>query len=316
MRRAAIVGLWLLMAFGAGACTPISVSRYQTAEPLAKGEQRASAGFQIPKSGDTGTDYTQLRDAPVDVDHGPVLVLNNLDVEYRRGITDRTEIQAQAFMLGGRASVRYTFLSRGGLHAAAGAGAGAFLGTRVGSNSAGTYFDFPLTVSWRRDPGLALYGGVTASRFNVSRWVEDDSKPEDKYLRRARLWQLGGFVGFAVGERLQFHPGFTFYLEPDEYPIPVFPHRSVFVYPWIGMSMDTSVLFGGGNTRRRSAPPPVPPPSDAIEPSPADDPLPGAPLHDEPPEEIPPAGRPLHDEPPEDLLSDGRPLHEEPPEDL
>src|SRR5688500_10335085 len=122
------------------ACTPLSVSHYRTAEPLGEGTQRVEAGLHIPKSGDTGTDEDQ-QNGNVDVDHAPLLFVNNLELGWRYGITAKTEIEALLFFPGAKAGIRHTFHDGERWKAAIGAAAGIFGGSKPDGDSAGTWLD-------------------------------------------------------------------------------------------------------------------------------------------------------------------------------
>lgn len=239
----------------AAGCTPLSVSHYQTGDVLPRGEDRVTAGFQIAKDGDVGTDRNRSAGHPVDVDHAAILVVDNLEVEYRRGVGARTELVGQAWFPGAKVGARMNLYDAKYVKVSAGAFAGVFAGAKIGSSTTGSFYDFPLTVSWHRDEWLAVLGGVTATRINVNRWV----RPEfgGRYTRRAHLWQAAGFAGFSLRagktSRLRVYPGVTWYLEPGEYPISDFEAGAIYSYPWVGLSFDT------GPKKKKKRPRPVPP---------------------------------------------------------
>jgi len=215
------------------ACAPLSVSHYRTAEPLGEGEHRLAAGVHVPKNSDTGTDRDQ-RHGSVDVDHAPILLVNNVELEWRYGLTSRTELEALVFFPGAKLGLRHTFLDGEQWKGALGASAGVFGGSKPDGDAAGTWFDFPLTFSWHRDESLAALLGLTATRINVTRWARPESG--SRYERSNHMWQLGGFAGFSFGKDWKILPGVTVYLEPKEYPIHDFPAGAVYVYPWIGFA--------------------------------------------------------------------------------
>lgn len=221
------------------ACTPLSVSHYRTAEPLGEGKQRVEVGLHIPKSGDTGTDEDQ-QNGNVDVDHAPLLFVNNIELAWRYGLGPKTELEALVFFPGGKVGLRHTFLEGERWKGAVGASAGVFGGSKPDGDAAGTWFDFPLTFSWHRDESLAALLGVTATRVNATRWAKERGRPH--YERNVHMWQLGGFAGFSFGKDVRVLPGFTFYLEPHEYPISDFPAGAVYAYPWVGVSVDPNLL--------------------------------------------------------------------------
>ncbi len=241
-------------------CTTVSVSRYQTAKPIPKGESQLIGGVSMPKSaghgidrgtGAPGTVPTEpAAGDPVRVHHG---ILNAADATWNYGLTNRIQTSVQLQLWGLKTGVRATLLDTRLLKMAVGAYGGATWGfynkvdpdggsqggrLETAGTAAAQYFDFPLTVSVHANDRVAVLFGATATR--VSAWGRltdrdhDTEQVSDPYSRSATFWQPGGFFGFAIGSRVQVVPGIAWFREPIRHPVRNWRGGSLFAYPYVG----------------------------------------------------------------------------------
>ncbi len=269
MTRLASIAARALPLVLAAACAPISVSHYQTAKPLGKGNVQGGGGIHIQKSGAYGLDR-ENEDGDRVVDHHAFTFLP-IDLELHYGIADRTEVLGKLFPAGWKVGARHTLVNRPEFKTALEVSVGRFrdggdysIGdppTVEGSYTvAGTVVDLPFTISLHANDYLAIYGGPVLTLFSgVADFEERDPDTDevtDSFTRRGSFWQAGGFIGLNLGRRIQLSPGLTFYLESTEYPVKQFGGDGVFAYPFLGLTVATD---------RSPKPAPAPPSSAGVD---------------------------------------------------
>ena len=244
----------IAVASGAVGCAPVSVSHYQSARPIGKGNSQFGAGLSFQKNGAHGTDRDHADGDPVLEHHGTTLPF---DMEYHYGLTERTEVNGQLYFTGAKLGVRHTWLDTphfkgaievagggfsGGATVSSGEGADAY---KADTRVSGTYVDIPLTFSVHAGDRFAVYGGPLITRFDaLTKFKEkDNGMVTDQYSRRVGVFQPGAFLGLCIGQTVQLSPGMTFYLENTEYPIETISvgggKTAFFAYPWLGLTYAT-----------------------------------------------------------------------------
>lgn len=202
----ALAVAFIALAWGAAGCAPVSVSHYQSARPIGKGNSQFGAGLSFQKDGAHGTDRNRADGDPVLEHHATTMPF---DMEYHYGLTDRTEINAQLYFTGGKLGVRHTWLDTPTFKAAIEVAGGAFAGgakvttgngvdeRKADTQVSGTYVDIPLTFSVHAGDRFAVYGGPLVTRFDaITRFKEkDNGTVVDEYSRRVGVFQPGAFLG-------------------------------------------------------------------------------------------------------------------------
>lgn len=246
MKRVTLV----VMSFVLGGCiAPISVSHYQSAEPVGQGNFQASGGLHIVgKDGRYGLDRDQSDGAPVSTHMRGAILLPDMQVAY--GVTDRLDLHAQAFPYGGELGGRMVVVDTPNLKIAAGGAFGAWTGSRNKKSEdetvetrrtyGGYYADLPLTVS------VIPVEAVSVNFGPVLTWVQarkaftrlDNGTVTSSYVARHKAWELGFFTGLGIGnDSVRVSPGVTFYLESTKHPIENFAGDSWFAMPWLGVTL-------------------------------------------------------------------------------
>lgn len=298
MRRLLLV---LALGHASMGCTTISVGRYQSAAPLGKGNSQLTIGMQLPKDGGHGIDRQNEPGESV-TQHSAGALLNNFDVNFHQGLTDRLEASAQLYLWGGKLGARYTWLNSRMLKASIGGAIGGAWGTyqyddkraaqsggtlRTGGTVGVDYYDFPATFSLHPSPDFAIFGGPVLTRVNAYASLKDEDLGNNTtgpvYQRRARLWSPGAFFGATIGRKVQLTPGICFYREPTQHPADDSKRHAIFGYPFLGLS------FVQQSPKHRRTPAtttpvdqgrgldpvvPLPPPEPTPEPSPSATPEP------------------------------------------
>lgn len=289
MRRALPSALLVL---ALGGCTTISAGRYTTGEPLGKDVQQFTVGMQIPKDGGHGLDRTDAEGDPVAKHHGGALI-NNVDVNWHVGLTERLEASIQAYLWGGKVGGRYTWLDGQRFKSSIGGYVGGSWGLyhldRPGAAPSGEtlrtsgtvgvdYYDVPITFSAHFGDEVAVFAGWAFTRFNAVGSLKDEDLGNNQivgetYQRRVHVWEHGPFVGASFGREFRVTPGIQFYREPAEHPVRnagglglESDRIGTFAYPFLGLT------YIHTPKRERKARVPVPqafpvPPPDAAPPT-------------------------------------------------
>lgn len=297
-----------LLALALGGCTTISAGRYTTGEPLGKDVQQFTVGMQIPKDGGHGLDRTEAEGDPVAKHHGGALI-NNVDVNWHVGLTERLEASVQAYLWGGKVGGRYTWLDGQRFKSSIGGYVGGSWGlyhldrpnaapsgeTLRTSGTVGVdYYDLPITFSAHFGDEVAVFAGWAFTRFNAVGSLKDEDLGNNQiigetYQRRVHVWEHGPFVGASFGDEIRVTPGIQFYREPAEHPVrnaggigQESGKVGTFAYPFLGL---TYIHKPKRLTRKppripvpeqfpTPAPEPVPSPEAAPSPEPAPTPEP------------------------------------------
>ncbi len=247
-------------AFLLGGCiAPISVSHYETAEPVGRGNFQVSGGMHaVGKDGRYGLDAPQTDGSPVTTHMRGAVLLPDAQLTY--GVTNRADLHVQAFPYGGEIGARVVLVDAPKVKVAAGGAFGGFTGSRNSKftddtngdgindyvaetrrNYSGYYADVPLTISLIPTDAIAFNAGP------VLTWVEaekvfahtEQGLLTQSYTVRHRAWELGFFAGASVGSPVvRVSPGVTFYLEHSDYPIENFSGDGWYAMPWIGLTVN------------------------------------------------------------------------------